>query len=66
MYQAKVTDIIIGLVIHKYIAFYESVIYIYSANSNKSVHQIHKNYPGISRYIFKNSYFNGYKMISQC
>ena len=42
MYKAKVTDIIIGLIIHTYIAFYERVIYIYSANSNKSVYQIHK------------------------
>ena len=37
MYKAKVTDIIIGLIIHTYIAFNERVIYIYSANSNKSV-----------------------------
>ena len=54
MYKAKVTEIIIGLIIHTYIAFYERVIYIYSANSNKSVYQIHKNYSGISCYISKN------------
>ena len=54
MYQAKVTGIITGLFIYKYVTFYESVIYIYSANSNKPVYQIHKNYSGISHYIFKN------------
>ena len=39
---------------HKSIAFYERAIYIYSANSNKSVYQIHKNYSGVSCYIPKN------------